>query len=340
MRAGVITVHMWRTICKSWFLLALVLVLTSGGLFGHYGPPAVVATFLRSVQPAVTTAIVLFLMAFSLDASKRTTALLRPTASIFGCVLNLGLMPLLAWPLAAAQSLRDFEVGLIVTAATPCTLATASVFTRRAGGNDAVSLVTTLITNLACVVITPLWLQAYFGRSGNFDSWDMIQRLLLTVFLPVVVGQLAQWPAAADRFVRVNRGRIGLLAQLMVLLLVCVAATDAGRALSVQAVWPSLSAAVVLLLSCSGLHALGLAVGWWGSRGLRLDRGDMIAVAIAGSQKTLPVGLMLVASPELAGPAAPFVTFPLVVYHAVQLILDGMLAEHWGQPAATRVDGP
>lgn len=331
---------MWRLLCNSWFLWTLVLVLAVGGVFGHYGPSFLVDGYLRLVQPSVTTAIVLFLMAFSLDASKRTAALLQPTASVFGCVLNLGVLPLLAWPLAAAQSLRDFEVGLIVTAATPCTLATASVFTRRAGGNDAVSLVTTLITNLACVVITPLWLLAYFDRTGNFDSWGMIQRLLLTVFLPVILGQLAQLPAAADRFVKVHRSRIGLVAQLFVLLLVSVAATDAGRALSVQPVWPSLSAAVVLLLSCSGLHGAALALGWWGSRGLRLDRSDTIAVAIAGSQKTLPVGLMLVASPELTGPAAPFVTFPLVVYHAVQLILDGILAERWGQPVAPRHDEP
>ncbi len=42
---------------------------------------------------------------------------------------------------------------------TTCTLATASVSTRQAKGNDAISLLITLATNLVSVFLTPLWLK-------------------------------------------------------------------------------------------------------------------------------------------------------------------------------------
>jgi sodium/bile acid cotransporter 7 len=310
-----------------WFLGALAGVLTVSLLFGHSGPASAVAAFLRIVQPAVTTWM--FLMAFSLDASRRREALLRPVSSAWGSVVNIGLMPLLAWPLAEWQLLEDFRLGLIVTAVVPCTLATASVFTRRAGGNDAVSLLVTLATNLACVVLTPLWLQWFLSRTTGFDPWLTLQQLTISVLIPTLLGQIAQETPWGRRLADRRRREIGVLAQCFVLLLVSVAATQAGQVLSEQSSWPTAGAAAVMVAACVALHLAAVAVGWQGALGLRLPRPDAIAAAIAGSQKTLPIGLMLVATPGLLTVSAPFVTFPLLVYHAGQLLIDSALAERW-----------
>lgn len=319
----------WQRLRQSWFLAALAGVLTAGLLFGHSGPDAVVAWFLRIVQPAVTTAIVLFLMAFSLDASRRREALSRPASAVWGSLVNIGLMPLIAWPLAEWQELPDFRLGLLVTAVVPCTLATASVFTRKAGGNDAVSLLVTLLTNVSCVVLTPLWLQGLLTKSAAFDPWRTLEQLTLSVLVPTVLGQVLQeTPLGRQVAVRYRR-EIGVAAQCLVLLLVSVAATQAGRVLSQQSSWPTARSAAVMTAACVALHGLAAAVGWHGSQWLRLPRADAIAVAIAGSQKTLPIGLMIVATPGLLTAAAPFVTFPLLVFHAGQLIIDSALAERW-----------
>lgn len=319
---------------KAWFLLALALVLVASLLFGHSGPSAAVALFLRLVQPAVTTAIVLFLMAFSLDAGRRRDALSRPLAAVWGSLINIGLMPLLAWPLAAGQSLTDFEIGLLVTAVVPCTLATASVFTRQAGGNDAVSLLVTLATNLACVGLTPLWLHGLLTQSVPFDAWQTLKQLTISVLMPTVIGQVLQETPWGRIVAARHRGRINLAAQFLVLLLVSVAATKAGDVLLHQATWPTMEAAIRMAVACVVLHGTGVACGWYGSRALQLPRADAIAVAIAGSQKTLPIGLMIVATPGLLAAPAPFVTFPLLVFHACQLLMDSALAERWATTVA------
>ena len=51
---------------------------------------------------------------------------------------------------------------------------------------------------------------------------------------------------------------------------------------------------------------------------------DRIAVAIAGSQKTLMVGLY-VAIHYFGG----LVLIPLVIYHVVQLLMDTVVADLW-----------
>jgi len=333
MAAGVPRVigEFYRRVQQHWFLTLLCLILIGGVSFGQFGPTKWAQALIDWVQPQVTTAIVLFLMGFSLDSSKRREALRRPLGSLWGCLVNLGLMPLLVWPLAAVQSLADYQAGLILTAVIPCTLATASVFTRKAGGNDAVSLLVTLVSNVACVVVTPFWLQIWFGRTEQFNFVAMVLHLTWGVLLPTVAGQLLQMFPRGARVANTYRSRIGIVAQCIVLLLVCVAATQAGLVLRQQAEWPTVVSSVVMLLSCIGLHLAGVAVAWQGARVLRLQRSETIAVAIAGSQKTLPVGLLIAATPGLLGEAAPFVTFPLLAYHAAQLIIDGVLAEKWSR---------
>ena len=43
-----------------------------------------------------------------------------------------------------------------VAAVVPCTLASASVWTRKAGGDDSISMMTTVVTNLACLLVVPI----------------------------------------------------------------------------------------------------------------------------------------------------------------------------------------
>lgn len=97
------------------------------------------------------------------------------------------------------------------------------------------------------------------------------------------------------------------------------------------AVWGSAVNLGVLpaLAACLLVHAAGLAGGWWGGGLLRLAPEDRIATAIAGSQNTLPVSLLIAASPWVASENPPFVILPLLAYHAIQLVLDTAVADAW-----------
>lgn len=311
-----------------WFLPTLVGLLAAGLSIGLWLDAPWHRPVVSCVDPGITTGLILFLMAWSLDTHRLRDSLRAPLPVVLGAAVNIGLIPLLAWPVSALPWSEDFRLGLLITAAVPCTLATASVWTRKAGGNDAVSLLVTLVTNLAGVVLTPLWLRWTLARHADLDPVPIIRNLALAVLLPTILGQLARRPPWGHRLaVRCSR-QISLGAQLLVLTMVTAAAIRGGEALRAQASWPSLPMGFWLAVACAGLHIAGMAGAAGAAHILRLSREDRIATLFAGSQKTLPVALLLAADPALIGSGAyPFITFPMLAFHALQLIIDSAVAE-------------
>lgn len=319
---------MGKWLAKSWFLLALLVLLPGGMAWGWSTSEAWRVATAGRVQPAVTTTIILFLMSFSLDSGKLRESFRAPKPVVWGTLVNIGLLPLLAWPLAMAHLLPDFSLGLMIAAAVPCTLATASVSTRQAGGNDAVSLLVTLLTNLAGVVLTPLWLRWAISADADIVPAPIIRNLALTVLLPTIIGQLARQLPPLGRLAMACKFEIGVVAQCLVLLIVAKTAIEAGGRLQGQSQWPTAVDFARLTIECAGLHALAMLIAERGGRWLDLSRPDRIATMFAGSQKTLPVGLLLSAMPAVTGGRSlPFITFPILLFHAVQLVMDTAIAD-------------
>ena len=329
---------MSRWLARSWFLIALLVLLPSGMAFGWSTTDEWRAATAGQIPPATTTVAILFLMAFSLDSAKLGESFRSPRPVVWGAVVNIGLLPLMAWPLAMTHSVTDFSLGLLIAAAVPCTLATASVSTRQAGGNDAVSLLVTLMTNLVGVVLTPLWLQWTVSAGSEIDTAPIIRNLALTVLLPTILGQLLRFVPLCGRFATTYKFGIGIAAQSLVLLIVTKTAIEAGGRLQSQSQWPSWIDFVQLATQCAGLHALAMFVAHHGSHWLGLSREDAIATLFAGSQKTLPVGLLVAAMPAVTGgQTLPFITFPILLFHAVQLVMDSAIADRLSSRAdATR----
>src|SRR5690606_36482371 len=132
-------------------------------------------------------------------------------------------LPLLALPLMKIQLLPDFVIGLMIAASVPCTMAAASVWTRKAGGNDAAALRVTLLTNGLGVIVTPLWLNVASSSHVAFGLVDMMQRLLVSALLPATIGQLARLSPSLRTFASRHKSGIGVLAQAFILVIVFTA---------------------------------------------------------------------------------------------------------------------
>lgn len=317
-----------RWLRQSWFLMALVILLPAGMCWGLAATEPMQKLTFGWVDPKYMTVIILFLMAFSLNSERLRDSFRSPGPVVWGTIVNIGILPLLAWPLAESFDRVDFALGLMIAAVVPCTLATASVSTRQAGGNDAVSLLVTLLTNLISVVLTPLWLKWTISIDADIDPWPVIANLALTVLLPTILGQFARLVPALGKVAHERRSVISIVAQCMVLLIVTKAAVGAGGALQSQTSWPPILEFAGLIVACAGLHAGAMLIAELGGRGLRLSRLDRIATVFAGSQKTLPIGLLLAAMPAITGGRdLPFVTFPILLFHALQLLMDTAVAD-------------
>jgi solute carrier family 10 (sodium/bile acid cotransporter), member 7 len=322
---------------RHWFLVSLSIILAAGLMLGGSGHAATVAPVTRWIDPRLTTACVLFLMSVTLDSSALRAALLAPGAVLLACGMASVVLPLVAWGLMRLQLTPDFAMGLMITASVPSTLASASVMTRKAGGNDAVSLLTTLATNSLCWLVAPAWLLATTGREVRLDFAALAWSLVLAALLPTALGQAVRWFGRVRSFATRHKTGLSAAAQILIEVIVFTAALRAG------ATWhewrtgdggtgtpPTILATLVLLASVLTLHLGMLWVGREAGRLFGRTRKEQIAIAFSGSQKTLPVGLLVAADPASFGTLFPFAVFPLLVYHIAQLFLDSVIAGRWG----------
>jgi sodium/bile acid cotransporter 7 len=326
---------MLETLKKRWFLVSLAILIPGGLLVGEQLSSAQIGTLKWYIRPRVVTAIVLFLMSFSLNSRQLRASMKAPGPVVWAAAVNFAFIPLAAMLLMRCQLLPDFEIGLMIAAAVPCTMAAASVWTRKARGNDAVSLLVTVSTNGLCFLVTPFWLNLATRSGVQLDVGAMVWRLVVAVLIPTLVGQMIRLSPRAAAFADQKKTSIGVAAQCCILAIVLTAACDAGTRLNSGDGSPTWSAVLLVWGSCIFLHLLAMGVGVWGGRLLRFSAADNVAVAFASSQKTLPIGLLLATDaaifgdPNLLGPGVgiPFAVFPMLMYHASQLFIDTVVAD-------------
>ncbi len=330
------TASFLSAIQKRWFLVALLVIIPGGMLLGASLSNEALASLVGNIPTKGVTAAVLFLMAVSLDSRLLGASLRSPGPVVLASLVNLGLVPLLAWGIMDRQMLPDFRYGLLIAGSVPCTLAAASVWTRKAHGNDAVSLLVTLVTNGLCFLITPFWLNlATAGRSVQLDARSMIADLAVVVLLPTLAGQLLRQVPIIGAFATRHKIAIGVVAQLLILSVVFRGTCEAGRRMESFGPGLNLTAVIFVWGTCIILHLIGMAAGIGVARLCGFQQRDQSAVAFAASQKTLPIGIFLATDPTMfgnphfleAGIGIPFAVFPIMMYHVSQLFIDTVVAD-------------
>lgn len=308
-----------KRIARNWFLLALVGVLSLGIAGSRWLDPL---TRLGWLQSALT-ASVLFLTALPLPVADLLRSIRKPAPAMLACVVNMVLVPLAAWcvsPLLAEGA----GIGLCVAAAVPCTLASAAVWTRRAGGNDAAAILVTLVTNATCFLLTPLWLSVMTGQSVQSPELrfsSMSQTLALLVVLPMVVAQALRFLPRVSAGVDARRVPLAVLAQLGILFMVLLGAIHSGRGMhGDHETGPFLLEFIMLLVVVLGLHLAALFGGIRLAALLGMSPKDQLAVGFAGSQKTLMVGLVIAIALRVT-------ILPMVAWQVLQLVADTVIAD-------------
>jgi sodium/bile acid cotransporter 7 len=335
---------------RRWFLLSLVSAIVAGLCLGWRDPDAVrtaVAPVFNGTVKSTIVIVVLLCMSITLDGGRLRHSVMHPGPVLLAVLINAVIMPLAGRLLMPLQTSEDLRVGLMIAAAVPSTLAAASVWTRRAGGNDAISLLTTIITNGLCFAITPFWLQLWLGARVALDPWEMVEMLLVTALLPITAGQVLRLVGGIGRWADRYKVPLGVVAQVGVLGIVFSAASEAGLQLHSDVghtrEHPDAFAFVVVTVSNIILHLGAMALAFALARRLKFDRADSIGAAFAASQKTLPIGVLVATNPHTFGTAYPWAVFPMLIFHTSQLFLDTAIAERLrltAEPSRTNPPAP
>ena len=316
---------MLKQLKSRWFLIALAIALLLGYTQSSALQPLTEAKWLRQM----VVAVVMFLMALPLGIGAMMHSLKNPVPAMLAVAMNAIAVPMAAWATSVPMGLlsTDMAAGLLIAGATPCTLASAAVWTRRAGGNDSVALMVTIITNLFCFLTTPFWLSITTGQQRAADPENsftaMATKLLLLVVAPMALAQLLRLHRAFAQWATNQKVPIGVSAQAGILIMVLLGAIGAGQQMNSNLSELFGIEIVVMILAVLVIHVSVLIAGMFLAKALRQRREDQIAVGIAGSQKTLMVGLHMAASyfPDTLA------MLPMIFYHAGQLLADTGIAD-------------
>ena len=317
---------MWANLKTYWFLLALAVCSAVGYFATAPLEPLLSQTWLRN---GIVFAV-MWAMGVTLKADTVRASLSRPTAALLAIGMNVAVVPILCLPAAWVLSESLFG-GLFVAAIVPCTLASASVWTRKAGGDDSIAMLTTVVTNLACLVVAPLGVWLVLAATTQVSAAQQISKLALLVVAPLIAAQLMRRLGAAPWADR-NKARLGMFGQLGILAMVVFgSAHGAGRVLA-ETDRASDGSGIgfqgvdfgLMIFAAVAVHVLALALGIGAARGLGCRRDAQIAVGIAGSQKTLMVGLQIAIDCGVS-------VIPMLVYHLGQLVIDTLVGQRWSR---------
>nr|WP_271211080.1 bile acid:sodium symporter family protein [Rhodococcus wratislaviensis]GLK36795.1 putative Na+-dependent transporter [Rhodococcus wratislaviensis] len=222
---------------------------------------------------------------------------------------------------------EDLYTGILYLCLVPSTVQSSIAFTSIAKGNVAGAIVSASFSNLIGVFVTPALVILLMNTTGDAHvDFSSILDIVLQLLLPFFVGQLIRpfvidWLQKYSEPTRiVDRGSIFLVV------------FSAFSASMNEGVWHTVTVWQVMgvVLVCSVVLAVVLAVTALAGRKLGFSVPDRIVIVFCGSKKSLATGLPM-ASVLFVGQPVGLIVLPLMIFHQIQLIVCAALAQQYSK---------
>lgn len=319
---------MVQTLKKYWFLVGLGLVFAVT-VFDPTDMIAGAGRALRSVHgPDIIIFTVFLFSGYLLNPDQIRSGLTDMRATLLALVLIFVMAPAYAAVISFFPVSTGVLIGFFLVAVMPTTMSTGVVMTGASGGNPAHALFVSVLSNsmavLTIAVTLPLLL-LFTGETAAvmLDARAMIQKIALSVLVPLIMGILARsfFKGPGALFFQ----RVSMSNQLLILAIVWMGVAQAKPVLLGEWVAAGQIALLVLIF-----HLLMLATAFAATRLFSLGRGRMESVIFMGSQKTLPLSVILQVS---LFPEYGLALIVCVLHHLISLFVDGYLVGRFNKAA-------
>jgi sodium/bile acid cotransporter 7 len=180
----------------------LLLVLVSGVVLGIVWPAPGVALSakVQGVDPLSFAAVcvIFFLTGLKLSTDAIKSGVREVLGNLWGLFAILFLTVVVGMKITQQITIPDvraFGTGLGVFFGMPTTLTSGVVMTQQAGGHYGVALLLCSISNTVGIFTIPpmmQWLGDFGGGGVHFNIVDMIAKLILSLFVPLLLGKLLE----------------------------------------------------------------------------------------------------------------------------------------------------
>jgi len=227
----------------------------------------------------------------------------------------------------------NIGLGIFYLAALPSTVSSSIVMVSIARGNIAAAIFNASISSILGIFITPLLMSTVLGKSqAGFDIGHTILLLCLQVLLPVIIGLLLH--SKLGGWVARYKTMLGKFDQFTILLIVYTSFCESfsGHMFDGFAISEIVILGAIMLSLFLAVFALMNQFSVW----MKFKREDRIVVIFCGSKKSLVQGAVMgkVLFPDQA--LLGVVLLPLMLYHALQLMIGSTIAKAMGKKATER----
>jgi len=222
----------------------------------------------------------------------------------------------------------NIGLGIFYLAALPSTVSSSVVMVSIARGNIAAAIFNASISSVLGIFITPLLMSSVLGNTqSGFDIGHTILMLCLQVLLPVIVGIMLHHKIGG--WVAQYKKTLGNFDQLIILLIVYTSFCESfsGNMFSGFTISEIFFLGVMMLTLFLVVFALMNRLSRW----MGFKREDRITIIFCGSKKSLVQGAVMgkVLFPDQA--ILGVVLLPLMLYHALQLLVGSTVAKAMGK---------
>ncbi|XP_061376095.1 probable sodium/metabolite cotransporter BASS4, chloroplastic isoform X1 [Gastrolobium bilobum] len=229
---------------------------------------------------------------------------------------------------------QEFITGLAIFSCMPTTLSSGVALTQLAGGNSALALAMTVVSNLLGIFIVPLSITKFIadGVGVTLPTKQIFKSLVQTILIPLILGKVLResFKGVAD-FVDRNRK---LFSWISALLLSLVPWTQVSKSRSLLLmVKPTVFLVAIglgtllhlTLLAFNSIAVRSLSVITGGRKSIFSRDENANALILVASQKTLPVMVAVIQPLHGAFGESGLLVLPCVAAHLIQIIVDSIL---------------
>ena len=228
-------------------------------------------------------AVIMIGMGITLGVEDFRRAARMPRAVLIGVIAQFIIMPFLGWAIARGLSLEPaLAVGLILVACCPGGTAS-NVVSYVARADVALSVVMTMCSTFAAVVLTPLLTKWLAGAYVPVDAWSLFVSTVQVVVLPVTLGLLLnRYTPRLVNFVL----PVAPLISVIFIALICPSIIGANARTVLDSALPLFTAVALL-------HIGGFALGYVLARVLRLSKLSCRTISIEVGMQNSGLGAVL-----------------------------------------------
>ncbi len=314
-----------QKIKQFWFLLGLVLVFMAVIIDRTDTLAGIGISFKDNYASEIIIFLIFTVSGLLIEKDQIKAGIRNMKSTLLSLMVIVIISPVVALLFSCLPLETGVVIGLFLVAVMPTTLSSGVVMTGAAGGNMAQALFVTITSNFIGIFSIPLilsWLLLFFDQSKHLAiaQGAMIIKLTVLVLVPLIIGVYTK--PFVFKIIHPDKSKLQIINQCMVIGMVFISVAGAKQILMGKGM-----AILYIVVLVTAFHLILLGSSLSLIKIFSIKKGSYESVIFMGSQKTLPLSIMIQVSYFSEFGIALLVC---VMHHIVHLMIDGYLSAKMG----------